>query len=48
MRNNVLQELVATEQNYLRDLALLQRIFIDPLQANKTFMKDARDLAQVT
>jgi hypothetical protein len=67
-RANVLNEFVSSESNYLRDLALLQRLFIDPvrwslasrhfrsvpflisiaqLEADKQFLKDARDLDKV-
>jgi hypothetical protein len=35
MRANVVAELVATEGNYLRDLGVLQKLFIDPVRTKR-------------
>lgn len=48
MRDSALDELVMSEAVYIKDLHILQNVFIEPLQADRDFMNEVRNLTKVT
>jgi hypothetical protein len=47
MRESALDELVMSEATYIRDLYTLQNVYIEPLQGDRDFMLQVRNLAKV-